>query len=316
MGGGDWNDGMNEVGDRGGESVWLGMFLALVLDSFLPIATKMGDLSGASKYRRIRDGLIASVEKCFDGQKYLRAFFADGKEVGGDSFTDILPQAFSVFAKCDEKRSKTALKTAFKHLFLPENGTFLLLSPPFSRPSEREVGYISSYPCGIRENGGQYTHAAAWAVMAMAEAKMNGEAIEALTAINPASVCRTQEGAERYRGEPYFVAGDVSGAPDSVGRCGWSLYTGSAGWVFNAIFASVLGIVIEGDTFTVNPTLSPDLPCYTAIFTHLSSTYEITVHRGEKNRYCLDGKNVNNLFHFDKNYHLLEITVEISSDLE
>ncbi len=316
MGGGDWNDGMNEVGRDGGESVWLGMFLSVVLDSFVPIATRMGDLSGASKYRRIRDELVAAIEKCFDNKKYLRAFFADGTPIGGKGFTDILPQAFSVFAKCDEKRSKTALKTAFKRLFLPENGTFLLLSPPFSRPSEREVGYISSYPCGIRENGGQYTHAAAWAVMAMAEAKMNAEAIEALTSINPASICRNREGAERYRGEPYFVAGDVSGAPDSVGRCGWSLYTGSAGWVFNAIFASILGIVIEGDTFTVNPTLSADLPCYTAVLTHLGSTYEISAHRGEKTRYILDGKNVNNLFHFDKNYHLLEITVEISSDLE
>ncbi len=316
MGGGDWNDGMNEVGNGGGESVWLGMFLSLVLDSFVPIATRMGDISGASKYRRIRDGLIASVEKCFDNEKYLRAFFADGTPIGGNGFTDILPQAFSVFAKCDEKRSKTALKTAFKLLFSPENGTFLLLSPPFSRPSRREVGYISSYPCGIRENGGQYTHAAAWAIMAMAEAKMNNEALEALTAINPASICRTREGAERYRGEPYFLAGDVSGAPDSIGRCGWSLYTGSAGWVFNAIFASILGIIIDGDTFTVSPTLSADFPCYTAVFTHLSTTYEITVHRGEKNRCLLDGKNVNNLFHFDKKYHLLEITVEISDDLE
>ncbi len=315
MGGGDWNDGMNEVGRDGGESVWLGMFLALVLDNFAPIATRMGDLSGASKYRAHRDELIASVEKCFDGEKYLRAFFADGKEVGGNGFIDILPQAFSVFAKCDEKRSKTALKTAFKRLFSPENGTFLLLSPPFSRPHEREVGYISSYPPGIRENGGQYTHAAAWAVMAMAEAGMNNEATQAITAINPASICSTREGAEHYRGEPYFVAGDVSGAPDSIGRCGWSLYTGSAGWIFNAVFASILGIVIEGDSFTVNPTLSPSLPCYSAVFTHLGSTYEIVAHRGEKTRYILDGKNVNNLFYFDKNYHLLEITVEISNDL-
>ncbi len=316
MGGGDWNDGMNEVGAGGGESVWLGMFLSHVLDTFAPIAARRGDLSGASKYRRIRDELIASIEKCYDGEKYLRAFFGDGTPVGGDGFIDVLPQAFSVFAQCDEKRSKTALKTAFKRLFLLKNGTFLLLSPPFSRPSAHEVGYISSYPPGIRENGGQYTHATAWAIMAMAEAGMKSEAIEALTAINPASICRTREGAERYRGEPYFVAGDVSGAPDTVGRCGWSLYTGSAGWLFNAAFASILGIVIEGDSFSVSPALSDILPCYTAVLTHLGSTYEIIAHRGEKTRYLLDGKNVNNLFHFDKNYHLLEITVEISSDME
>ncbi len=316
MGGGDWNDGMNEVGRNGGESVWLGMFLSLVLDSFAPISFRMGDISGASKYRRIRNELTAAVEKCFDSEKYLRAFYSDGKEVGGDGFIDVLPQAFSVFAKCDEKRSKTALKTAFKRLFSPENGTFLLLSPPFSRPSERDVGYISSYPYGIRENGGQYTHAAAWAVMAMAEAGMQEMAAEVLTAINPASICRTREGAERYRGEPYFVAGDVSGAPDTLGRCGWSLYTGSAGWLFNALFAAVLGIVIEGDTFIVNPALSSRLPYFSAVFTHLGTTYEISAHRGEKNRCLLDGKNVNNLFHFDKNCHLLEITVEISDDME
>lgn len=316
MGGGDWNDGMNEVGRDGGESVWLGMFLALVLDSFAPIAARMGDLSGASKYRRHRDGLIASVEKCYDGEKYLRAFFGDGAPIGGSEFIDILPQAFSVFAKCDEKRSKTALKTAFKRLFSSENGTFLLLIPPFSRPSDHEVGYISSYPCGIRENGGQYTHAAAWAIMAMAETGMNNEAVKTLTSINPASICQSRDGAERYRGEPYFAAGDVSGAVGSIGRCGWSLYTGSAGWLFNAVFASILGIAIEGDTFKVNPTLSDDLPCYTAVFEHLGSTYEIVAHRGEKTQYLLDGKNVNNLFYFDKNYHLLEITVEISPDLE
>ena len=316
MHGGDWNDGMNEVGRDGGESVWLGMFLALVLDGFIGVATKMGDLSGASKYRSHRDGLIAAVEKCYDGGKYLRAFFADGSHIGDERFIDVLPQAFSVFSKCDEKRSKTALKTAFKRLFLPKNNTFLLLSPPFTRPSERGVGYISSYPPGIRENGGQYTHAAAWAIMAMAEAGMNDEAIEVLTSINPASICKTREGAERYRGEPYFVAGDVSGAPESIGRCGWSLYTGSAGWLFNAVFASILGIRIEDDTFTVSPTLSSELPCYTLIFEHRGTTYEISAHRGEKNGYILDGKNVNNLFYFDKNYHLLEITVEISAEMD
>lgn len=315
MGGGDWNDGMNEVGKNGGESVWLGMFLSLVLDSFVPIATRMGDLSGASKYRSHRDGLVEAAEKCFNNDRYLRAFFSDGKEVGGDGFIDVLPQAFSVFAKCNEIRSKIALKTAFKRLFSPENGTFLLLSPPFSRPRERDVGYISSYPCGIRENGGQYTHAAAWAVMAMAEIGLKNEATDVLTAINPASICRTREGAERYRGEPYFLAGDVSGSDGSIGRCGWSLYTGSAGWMFNAIFASILGIVIEGDSFTVNPTMSTELPCYSAVFTHLGTTYEIIAHRGERTQYILDGKNVNNLFYFDKNYHLLEITVEISGDL-
>ncbi len=315
MHGGDWNDGMNNIGE-GGESIWLSMFISEVLDSFAPIAAKMGDLSGASKYRSQRDALLSAVEKCFDGEKYLRAFFGDGKSVGGDGFIDLLPQAFSVFAKCDEKASKIALKTAFKSLFSPEKSRFLLLKPPFLRPSERDVGYISSYPPGVRENGGQYTHAAAWAIMAMAEIGMNSEAIEALTAINPASICSSREGSERYRGEPYFLAGDVSGADGFDGRCGWSIYTGSASWMFNAIMFSILGIAIEADSFTVTPTLSRTLPCFTAVFDHLGSTYEIVAHIGSKTQYILDGKIVNNLFYFDKNYHLLEITVEISDDME
>ncbi len=316
MGGGDWNDGMNEVGLGGGESVWLGMFLALVLDGFAPISARLGDISGAAKYRRVRDELVAACEKCFDGQKYLRAFYADGTPLGGEGFTDILPQAFSVFAKCGEKRSKIALKTAFMSLFSAENGTFSLLFPPFSRPNECDPGYISSYPPGVRENGGQYTHAAAWAVLAMANIGMGREAAEAVMKINPAALCRSREGAERYRGEPYFVAGDVATAPDIAGRCGWSLYTGSAGWLFSAVFAGILGIVIEGDSFTVSPSLSDKLPHYSLTLEMFDTVYEINAHIGRERRYNLDGKNVNNLFHFDKNYHLLEITVEISSDME
>ncbi len=316
MGGGDWNDGMNEVGEGGGESVWLGMFLITVLESFSLVALRQGDISGASKYRSTAEELRRAVEGCFDRDKYLRAFFSDGEKLGGEGFIDILPQAFSAFCGCESESSKTALKTAFDALFSPENGTFSLLFPPFSRPLGHDPGYIASYPEGVRENGGQYTHAAAWAIMAMNTVGLYDEAARAITGINPANISRTRDGAERYMGEPYFLAGDVTTAPELLGRCGWSIYTGSAGWMFNAIFASLLGIVIEEDSFTVSPSLSSRLPFFNMTFTFKDTVYEISAARGKGTAYVLDGKNVNNLFYFDKKYHYLEITVEISPEME
>ncbi len=316
MGGGDWNDGMNDVGKNGGESVWLGFFLVCVLNSFAPLAVREGDISGAAKYRRIRDELLSACEKCFDDGRYLRAFFGDGAHLGNENFVDLLPQAFSVFASADEKRSKSALKLAYDTLFDPENAVFALLYPPFDRPDTHDPGYIASYPPGIRENGGQYTHAAVWAAMAMNFCGMKDEAAEALTVINPAKICSTYEGAKRYKGEAYFLAGDVSCAPDLRGKCGWSLYTGSAGWYFNAVFACIMGIVITDDSFTVSPSLSTSLPFLSFTFGYKDTVYEITVKKGKKKEYLLDGKNANNLFYFDKNYHLLEITVEILPEME
>ncbi len=327
MGGGDWNDGMNAVGEGGGESVWLGFFLSRVLGLFAPICAGRGDHTAASRYREISRELIESCEKCYSDGRYLRAFYSDGTPLGGKDFIDIIPQAFSVFAGGDEMRSKSALKKTVSVLFDPKSATYGLLFPPFDRyspeldcencreTSDHDPGYIAAYPPGMRENGGQYTHAAVWGIMAMYGCGMGDTASRILSAINPARICSDKEDAERYLGEPYFLAGDVSRNESRMGRCGWSLYTGSSGWYFNAVFACLCGISISGDSFSIRPHLSKFLPYISLSFSYKDTFYEIIAEMGDKNAYLLDGKNVNNLFYFDKKSHLLKITVEISSDL-
>ena len=313
MNGGDWNDGMNNVK---GESVWLGFFLSLVLRDFTAVAMLKNDIDGAGRYRRISAELLKNTESAFDGKKYLRAFFEDGEPIGDSSFIDILPQAFSVFAGADEEKSHLALKEAEKRLYDHDNSIFALLSPPFSHRSERNVGYISSYPEGVRENGGQYSHGAVWGIMAMVQAGMPNRAYKILSSINPARITQSSNGAERYLGEPYFLAADVSRNPSTLGRCGWTLYTGSSGWFFNAVFAVFYGIRIMGDCFSVTPALSQAFPSYRLKFAYKDTEYTIRASIGDENRYLLDGKIVNNLFYFDKNHHYLEITVEIFEKME
>lgn len=313
MKGGDWNDGMNRVE---GESVWLGLFLSALLRDFAPIAASMGDVSGANRYRGLSTELLESCDRHFDGEKYKRAYYSDGSPVGGENFIDLIPQAFSVFAGASQNRSKTALKTAFNTLFDAENRTFSLLHPPFSKKRGDDPGYISSYPEGMRENGGQYTHAAAWGIMAMAEVGMTEEAWQIASSIDPARICADACCGHKYLGEPYFIAGDVSTSSDHGGLCGWSIYTGSAGWFFNAVFATLLGIRITGDCFTVDPKLSSEHPSYRLTFTHSDTLYTVNVCSGQRKSYILDGREVNNLFYFDKNRHYLEITVEISKEMQ
>ena len=313
MKGGDWNDGMNTVK---GESVWLGFFLSIVLRDFTAVAMLKNDMDGVSRYRRISTELLKSSEAAFDGKKYQRAFFTDGAPVGDISFIDVIPQAFSVFAGADEKNSTRALKEAEKRLYDPQSSIFALLFPPFSHKTDKNVGYISTYPEGIRENGGQYTHGAVWGIMAMAEAGMADKAYEILQSINPARITSSDEGAKRYGGEPYFLAADVSTNPDTIGRCGWTLYTGSSGWFFNAVFAIFYGVRIMGDCFSITPLLSESFPSFRLKMRFKDTEYMICASLGEENKYLLDGKSVNNLFYFDKNHHYLEITVEISKKIE
>lgn len=312
MNGGDWNDGMNTVR---GESVWLGFFLSQVLRGFAPLCVKIGDIGLGEKYRRLSDEILTKCECHYEDGHYKRAYFSDGSHVGGNEFFDILPQAFSVFAKADKNRSKTALNFAFSFLFDRENNVFPLLSPPFDRPCEMDAGYISSYPAGVRENGGQYTHAALWCAMAMLESDLNGMGHYVLSRLNPASINESEIGANKYLGEPYFCAGDVSTADAVSGRCGWSLYTGSGAWYFISVFACLLGIRIEGDGFSVFPSFSPSFSSYSLTFEHLDTVYRINARAGTKTEYILDGKKVSNFFPFDKNSHNLEITVEISEQV-
>ncbi|MDR0883344.1 MAG: DUF3131 domain-containing protein [Oscillospiraceae bacterium] len=242
MGTGDWNDSFNELGAKGrGESVWLGMFLALTSEKFAPLCEKMQDAATAQELRRYAGELRETIDRaCWDGDHYLRGWYDDGTPLGarGDAACaiDSLTQSFAVLADIgDEHRRREALQSAYDALVDHEHRLVRLFTPAFDGQSGRNPGYAASYPPGIRENGGQYTHAVPWLAMAFARAGQPERAREILRLICPAEICRTPAEARRYQGEPYAMAGDVSAAPGMEGRAGWGLYTGSAAWMLRAL---------------------------------------------------------------------------------
>ncbi|MDR2531986.1 MAG: hypothetical protein LBC82_04010 [Oscillospiraceae bacterium] len=234
MGGGDWCDGYNNVGAKGrGESVWLSMFYAMVCKMFSQTALMMGDVDYIEVLKRRRDGLISAIEAfAWDGEYYLRAFYDNGREMGSARNDrckiDLLPQAFAILAELpDEQRKNTALISAEEQLVDIRNKLIKLFTPPFTKgKSWQEPGYVESYPEGVRENGGQYTHAATWLALAYYRAgkKERAELLSRMLA----PFGRGDE----YKTEPYYMAADIYTNPQVYGRGGWSLYTGSAGWYF------------------------------------------------------------------------------------
>jgi cyclic beta-1,2-glucan synthetase len=242
FGNGDWNDSFNEIGIKGrGESVWLGMFLAMTLGQFAPICEKMGDSAFAEKARGYAAEMRRIIDhNCWDGDHYLRGWYDDGTPLGVNGAracaVDSLTQSFAVFAGVgDDERRKTAIETAYNALVDKEHRMIKLYTPPFERTAAKNPGYAAAYPPGIRENGGQYTHAAVWLAMAFARDGQKTRAEELMRLINPAEICREKGTAERYGGEPYALAGDVSAAYGIEGRAGWTLYTGSAAWFLRAL---------------------------------------------------------------------------------
>ena len=312
IGSGDWNDGMNAVGEEGrGESVWLAFFLFLVLERFIPLCEKRGDREGAMRYRSKQKELREAWEKAFDGEWYLRGYYDSGEKLGGRQDQDmtrifLLPQAFSVF--CDAAHAKTAIRSAFERLFDRENRLLRLFSPPFGA-NAHHTGYVRGYCDGLRENGGQYTHGAVWGLRALLLAGMYREGNLLLHALNPALRGTDEKTAEKYRIEPYCMAGDVYGAPGHMGRGGWSWYTGAAGWYLQVLCTDWLGFCREGDFFSVHPH-----GCGNATFTvrMCGTEYRIEIRTGEDDRCVLDGKPVENRFPLDKKKHVLQISVDLS----
>lgn len=237
--GGDWNDAMGEVGIKGkGESVWLSMFTAQTLDRFAVVCNMQKEPHNAVRLRKIATAIRGNIDKsAWEIDRYLRAFFDDGTPLGSQNSSacklDVLPQAFSMFCSMpDKNRVRSALATAYNTLFDRQNGLVRLFDTPFT-PKDKKAGYINYYPGGVRENGGQYTHAAVWFALALYEAGYKTQAREVAKAICPAS--RFEDGmkseqALRYRCEPFAPCGDVASAEGLHGVGGWSLYTGSAGW--------------------------------------------------------------------------------------
>ncbi len=269
MGTGDWNDGMNRVGRLGrGESVWLGFFLVTILDSFIPRCQARGDVDRARNYRVYRASLVTALNDAgWDGAWYRRAYYDDGTPLGtaGDDecSIDAIAQAWAVLSGvASAERAEAAMDSVEKLLIVPEGGIVRLLSPPFDRTT-RDPGYIKGYVPGIRENGGQYTHAALWIVRALARMGRRDRAFALLDMLAPTTHSATAEKAEVYKVEPYVVAADIYGVAPHLGRGGWTWYTGSAAWMYRTALESVLGLTIEaGKSLHLRPCVPDEWPGY------------------------------------------------------
>jgi cellobiose phosphorylase len=285
MGSGDWNDGMNRVGVQGrGESVWLAFFLYTVLGEMATIARVRKDRKFAERCRRERGRLREGIARhAWDGQWYRRAWFDDGtplgSETGSECRIDSVAQSWAVLSGIDDGgRPRAAMDAVDRHLVARSEGLVALLDPPFDR-SSLDPGYIKGYVPGVRENGGQYTHAAIWAAMAFAALGDATRAEELLAMINPVNRGSSPEAIARYKVEPYVVAADVYSRAPHVGRGGWTWYTGSAGWMYRLILESLLGFDVRGGTLTFSPCLPASWP-----HAALSYRYKETIYRVEITR--------------------------------
>jgi cyclic beta-1,2-glucan synthetase len=282
IGSGDWNDGMNRVGNQGrGESVWLGWFLVTVLNDFAPICERRGHADLGRRYADEARWLTGMLELAWDGDWYRRAYFDDGSPLGSvqneECKLDSLTQSWAVLSGAAQpRRGERALNAVRANLLRRDAQLVLLLTPPFDRMS-RDPGYIKGYLPGIRENGGQYTHAALWVVMALARLGMGEEAMELFHLINPINHMRSAEGVERYKADPYAVAADVYAHPMHVGRGGWTWYTGSAGWMYQAAVQALLGLRRRGSDISINPCIPAGWPEYSLEWKVGRSRYRFTV---------------------------------------
>ncbi|MFC3375762.1 GH36-type glycosyl hydrolase domain-containing protein [Rugamonas sp. CCM 8940] len=281
----DWNDGMDKVGEHGkGESVWLAFFLYEVLLRFAELAERRQDGVFAAECRVEAKRLAASVEAhAWDGQWYRRAYFDDGTPLGSHANAecqiDSISQSWAVLSGAAQPaRARQAMEQVDARLVRREHGLIQLLDPPFDR-AEPNPGYIRGYVPGVRENGGQYTHAAIWTVMAFARLGDSERAWQLLRMINPLSHAATAEGCARYKVEPYVVTADIYAVPPHVGRGGWSWYTGSAGWMYRLIVEEMLGLTRAAGRLSLAPHLPADWDGFEMSYRHGAAVYRIGVSR-------------------------------------
>jgi cellobiose phosphorylase len=283
MGTGDWNDGMNRVGVQGkGESIWNGWFFVTVLNSFATLAEHRGQAADASGCRERAEALRAALEAhAWDGAWYRRAYFDDGTPLGSaqneECQIDAIPQAWAVISGvADPARTRSAMDAVQERLVRDDDKLIQLFDPPFDKGS-LQPGYIKGYVPGIRENGGQYTHAATWVVLATALQGHGDRALELWNLINPVRHTTTPAEVKHYKVEPYVVCADVYGAPPHTGRGGWTWYTGSASWLYRVALEAILGFHREGSTLRLDPCIPRGWPGYEISFRHRSTTYRVQV---------------------------------------
>ncbi len=279
---GDWNDGMNTVGNKGkGESVWLAWFMSDTLRKF-SINCYAEDTPNHSAYLAQSERILAAIEEhAWDGEWYKRAYFDDGNAMGSaknrECKIDSISQSWSVIAGGkDTSRTKSAMESMENYLIIRNQGVMKLLTPPFD-DHESDPGYIKGYLPGVRENGGQYTHAAVWAIIAFAKMGESDKAWELFDLINPINHTRNLREYSTYKVEPYVLAADVYSEYPHSGRGGWSWYTGSAGWMYRCGIENILGFEKNGTTLTIHPNAPRRWKEYEIIYQYLDTTYQITI---------------------------------------
>ncbi|MGB8982756.1 MAG: glucoamylase family protein [Anaerolineales bacterium] len=318
MGAHDWNDGMNRVGVHGkGESIWLGWFLSKTLDDFAEVCDLMQEPKRADELRVKADELHKALEKHgWDGEWYLRAYYDDGSRLGSSANNecriDSIAQSWAVISgNADPGSAARAMESVYRELVRPDEELILLFTPPFQRTA-RDPGYIKGYPRGIRENGGQYTHAALWAIWAFAELGQDDRAMELFRLINPIHHADTPEKVQRYRVEPYVIAADVYSSAPYVGRGGWTWYTGSASWMYRLGIEALLGLQRTGDELQVKPHIPKDWKEYQIDYRFGKTVYHIRVRAGKskKEKVSMDGKTLaDGVIHLSDDGEMHEVDV-------
>jgi cyclic beta-1,2-glucan synthetase len=321
IGGGDWNDGFNLVGTGGkGESVWLGWFIISTLRDFMPLAERAKDDERLRRFRSTIDELSAALdETAWDGEWYIRAFYDDGTPIGSkksdECRIDALAQSWAAIAGAKgDSRRRRAMDAVLERLVREKEGLVLLFTPPFDK-TPYNPGYIKAYPPGVRENGGQYTHAAVWNAWAFALLGRNETAVRLFEMLNPIHHADSPEAVKRYKVEPYVVAADIYGAWPHVGRGGWTWYTGSAAWMYRLGLEVILGIRRNGEKLRISPRIPASWQAFRVRYRYKTAVYSIRVNnetrRGET-RITLDGSPVDgDLLPMNDDGHEHEVVVEL-----
>lgn len=283
IGSGDWNDGMNTVGNKGkGESVWLGWFMHSILMSFASICRARGEEERGERYTSISKDIVRSIEEnAWDGNWYRRAYFDNGKPLGSiqnsECQIDSLAQSWAVISGAgDRERINTAMNALENYLVKRDEGLIKLLTPPFDE-GDLEPGYIKSYVPGVRENGGQYTHAASWVVMAFAVLGDGDKASELFVLLNPINHAKTHMELSKYKVEPYVIAADVYSVEPHIGRGGWTWYTGAAGWMYRVGIEYILGFKKNGESLVIDPCIPKGWTGFDIKYKYKDTLYNIEV---------------------------------------
>ncbi len=283
MGGGDWNDGMNEIGKKGkGTSVWLGFFLYLMNQKFIEMASVHNQSFNSEEYLKFNEKLKDSLRNnTWDGEYFLRAFFDNGNKVGSkdneECSIDLISQSFAILTDIADKEQISSILKSVKEKLVDKNNKMVKLLTPAFENSVDNPGYIMNYPKGIRENGGQYTHSVSWYIMALIHEGLNDEAFNIFQMVNPINHALSREDANKYQVEPYVVAADIYSNPDYLAKGGWTWYTGSSAWLYRVGIINIIGLNKVGDKLYIKPNVPKKWKKYEVIYKLEDTIYNIKV---------------------------------------